>query len=103
MDTVSIRLGAIRKSNEEAILSIEKRILFWSGGFFVFAMLIHLLSSMLLPFVAGMLIAYFLDPVVDRFEAVGIQRGIASALILLTFFKKSIVIISYGRLTLERL
>ena len=41
---------------------------------------------MLLPFVAGMLIAYFLDPVVDRLERVGILRGIASALILMAFF-----------------
>ena len=67
-------------------MSIEKRILFWSGGFVVFAMLIHLLSSMLLPFVAGILIAYFLDPIVERFEAVGIPRGIASAMILSAFF-----------------
>ena len=67
-------------------MSTEKRILFWGGGYVVFTMLIYLLSSMLLPFVAGMLIAYFLDPVVDRFEAVGVPRGIASAIILSGFF-----------------
>ena len=44
MDTVGIRVGAIRKSNEEATLSIEKRILFWGGGLIVFAMLVHLLA-----------------------------------------------------------
>ena len=86
MDTVGIRVGAIRKSNEEATLSIEKRILFWGSGLIVFAMLIHLLSSMLLPFVAGILIAYFLDPVADRMEAAGVPRGIASAMILTAFF-----------------
>ena len=80
MDTVGIRVGAIRKLNEEATLSIEKRILFWGSGLIVFVMLIHLLSSMLLPFVAGILIAYFLDPVADRMEAAGVPRGIASAM-----------------------
>ena len=67
-------------------MSIEKRILFWGSGLIVFAMLIHLLSSMLLPFVAGILIAYFLDPVADRMEAAGVPRGIASAIILTSFF-----------------
>lgn len=67
-------------------MSLERRILFWGSGFIIFAMLVHLLSSMLLPFVAGILIAYFLDPVVDRMEAVGVPRGIASAMILIAFF-----------------
>ena len=60
--------------------------MFWVGGFAVCVLLVHLLSSILLPFVAGMLIAYFLDPVADRLEALSISRGISTALILLAFF-----------------
>ena len=65
---------------------IEKRTMFWVGGFAVCVLLVHLLSSILLPFVAGMLIAYFLDPVADQLEALSISRGISTALILLAFF-----------------
>ncbi|MEK9755275.1 MAG: AI-2E family transporter, partial [Rhodospirillaceae bacterium] len=67
-------------------MTIEKRTMFWVGGLAVFAYVVHLLSSILLPFVAGMLTAYFLDPVADRLEARRIPRGIATALILLAFF-----------------
>ena len=67
-------------------MTIEKRTVFWVGGFAVCVLLVHLLSSILLPFVAGMLIAYFLDPVADRLEALSISRGISTALILLAFF-----------------
>ena len=67
-------------------MTVERRALFWMAGLTVFAVLVHLLSEILLPFVAGMLTAYFLDPVADRLEARKIPRGIATALILLTFF-----------------
>jgi predicted PurR-regulated permease PerM len=67
-------------------MTIEKRTMFWIGGLLVCAILVHLLSSILLPFVAGMLTAYFLDPIADRLEERRVPRGIATALILLTFF-----------------
>jgi predicted PurR-regulated permease PerM len=67
-------------------MTVERRAIFWTAGLIVFAVLVHLLSEILLPFVAGMLTAYFLDPVADRLEARKIPRGIATALILLTFF-----------------
>ena len=61
-------------------------MMFWVAGVVVFAVLVHVLSGVLLPFVAAMGIAYFLDPVADRLEARKISRGIATSLILLTFF-----------------
>ena len=76
-------------------MTMERRALFWIGGLIVCAVLVHLLSSILLPFVAGMLTAYFLDPVADRLEERRVPRGIATALILLTFF-----IVAVGILTL---
>ena len=45
----------------------------------VFILLLWLLSDILLPFVAGMAIAYLLDPLTDRLEALGINR-LAAAL-----------------------
>ena len=67
-------------------MKTEKRVYFWIGGLILFVTLVHLLSPMLLPFVAGILIAYFLDPIVDRLERVGISRGVASAIILMVLF-----------------
>jgi predicted PurR-regulated permease PerM len=67
-------------------MTVEKRTLFWVAGFIICALLIHLLSSILLPFVAGMLTAYFLDPIADKLEARRVPRGLATAFILLAFF-----------------
>lgn len=67
-------------------MTSEKRAIFWIGGLVITGFLIHVLSGILLPFVAGMLTAYFLDPLADRLEAKKIPRGIATALILLAFF-----------------
>ncbi len=49
------------------------------------AMLV-LLQSILLPFVAGMAIAYFLDPVADKLEERGLGRTLATLLVLTIFF-----------------
>lgn len=42
-------------------------------------------SSILLPFVAGLALAYFLDPVADRLERFGMSRLVATVVILITF------------------
>jgi predicted PurR-regulated permease PerM len=44
------------------------------------------LRSVLTPFVAGMVAAYFLDPVADRLEASKLSRTMATATITITFF-----------------
>lgn len=58
---------------------------FWFVGCVVFIAILWLLRDMLLPFVAGMVIAYFLDPVADRFERWGAPRWLATVLVLLIF------------------
>ena len=50
------------------------------------AALLYLLSSMLLPFVAGLLVAYFLDPIAGRLEKWGCSRAVATTLITIAFF-----------------
>jgi len=64
----------------------ERQTVFWIAGGAAFLVLLHLLSSILLPFVAGMAIAYFLDPVADWLEERKFSRTLATTLILLTFF-----------------
>lgn len=49
-------------------------------------LLLWLLSPILLPFVAGMGVAYFLDPLADRLQRRGLSRGAATGLITFVFF-----------------
>ncbi len=63
-----------------------QRALIWGGGFVVLLVLIHMLREMLLPFIAGLAVAYFLDPLADRLEEKGCSRLAATAIITVAFF-----------------
>ena len=54
------------------------------GG--VIALLLYLLRAILLPFVAGMAVAYFLDPAVDKLEERGLNRTLATFIVTAIFF-----------------
>ena len=58
---------------------------FWLAAFAGFLLLVWLFSPVLLPFVAGLAIAYLLDPSVDRLELWGLPRWAATAAALLMF------------------
>lgn len=47
-------------------------------GVFVLAYMLSALSAILLPFVLGFALAYFLDPLADRLEAIGLRRSLAT-------------------------
>ncbi|WP_413206474.1 AI-2E family transporter [Rhodospirillum sp. A1_3_36] len=63
----------------------EKQLRVWLVGLVVFVALIYLLRSVLMPFAAGMIAAYFLDPLADRLEKWGASRLWATILITLGF------------------
>jgi predicted PurR-regulated permease PerM len=65
--------------------SLRRQIVFWLVVLAFFVVFLWLFSTILLPFVAGMALAYFLDPVADRLERWGLTRTAATSLILLTF------------------
>ena len=48
--------------------------------------LLYLLSGVMLPFVAGLLVAYFLDPIANRLEQMGCSRTLATTVITVAFF-----------------
>jgi len=57
---------------------------FYVGASIMLLVLVYFLyqlSGILLPFVIGFAVAYFLDPVADRLEALGVRRTLATALI----------------------
>src|SRR5829696_2748300 len=66
-------------------MPVQRQIRFWLAALVVAALTLYLLREVLLPFVAGMALAYVLDPVVDRLERLGLGRLGATILILALF------------------
>lgn len=64
----------------------NRQLKFWMIAGVVVVGLLVLLRSMLLPFVAGLTVAYFLDPAVDKLEERGLPRTAATALVTFIFF-----------------
>jgi len=62
-------------------LPVRDQLKYWSIAAAVFVLLLWLLGDVLLPFVIGGAIAYFLDPLADRLEALGLSRAAATAVI----------------------
>jgi predicted PurR-regulated permease PerM len=60
-------------------------VLFWVGLLVVALILFGLLQSILLPFAAGLVIAYVLAPAVARLERRGIRRTLGSVAVLISF------------------
>lgn len=62
-----------------------RQLRFWLVAAVLFVALLWLFSEILLPFVAGMILAYFLDPVADRLQKFGLSRLMATVVILVGF------------------
>lgn len=64
---------------------LRRQAMFWGITALVVMSLLYVFAGILLPFVFGMAIAYFLDPVADWLEKRGLSRLMASLAILLLF------------------
>jgi predicted PurR-regulated permease PerM len=62
----------------------ERQVLFWVTAAGLLILTIAVLKEILLPFVAGIAVAYFLSPLTDRLVALGFNRVVASLLIVAT-------------------
>jgi predicted PurR-regulated permease PerM len=62
---------------------VHRQLLFWLAGLLLFVLMLWLLSEIMLPFVAGLAIAYLLTPLTDRLERLGVNR-LAAALLIIT-------------------
>src|SRR5690606_38591898 len=65
--------------------TFRRQVLFWFASAFLLILFLYVFSSILLPFLAGMALAYFLDPVADRLERLGLTRTAATVVILIGF------------------
>ena len=59
-----------------------RQLTFWLLTFLVLAAVLWLLHDILLPFVAGIALAYVLAPLADRVERLGMNRTVAALLIV---------------------
>jgi predicted PurR-regulated permease PerM len=64
-------------------MTFQKQAGFWVIALLVLIFVLWLFQTILLPFIAGFVLAYFLDPVADRLERLGLPRIAATAIILL--------------------
>ncbi|QFI65690.1 Putative permease often clustered with de novo purine synthesis [Sinorhizobium alkalisoli] len=82
--------------NRVSGLGLRRQLFFWLLVLSAFILFLMLFRSILLPFLAGMALAYFLDPVADGLERLGLSRLMATIVILVTFifiFALSLMII----------
>lgn len=63
-------------------MPFQRQVIFWLAALLLLILLLWLLRGILLPFVAGLAIAYLLNPLTDRLERLGLSRMVAALLII---------------------
>jgi predicted PurR-regulated permease PerM len=95
--TLDIQKSWHPETAREGHMNLQRQLLFWLGTLVVFIFFVWLLKDILLPFIAGTVLAYLLNPLTDRLEKQGIGRGIATlitvALLLLFFVVAALIFV----------
>ena len=74
-------------------IGFGRQMTFWVVTFVVLVAAIWLLHEILLPFVAGMALAYLFNPLANRLEGLGVNRLIASLVIIGLFVLSFILLL----------
>lgn len=78
-------------------LPVREQAKYWGAAAALFLLALWFLGGVMLPFLIGGAIAYFLDPVADRLERLGLSRGAATVVIsvvaLLFFILLAVLVI----------
>jgi predicted PurR-regulated permease PerM len=74
-------------------LPARDQLKYWSVAIVVFAVVLWFLGDVLLPFVLGAAVAYFVDPVADRLERMGMSRTGATATITVAAVLLTVVLV----------
>ncbi len=74
-------------------MTIERQIAFWIAALVVLIAALWLLSPVMLPFVAGIALAYLLNPLARRLERLGVHRAVAGLLIIVLVLAALIVLV----------
>ena len=73
----------------------QRQVLFWLAAGVLFFLAILMLQDILLPFVTGLVLAYALDPVVEKLQKCGLGRLVASSLVVLLLLIVFIVVLVF--------
>jgi len=65
-------------------LPVRDQLKYWGVFTLILILVLWLLGDVLMPFVIGSAIAYFLDPVADKLENLGLSRAVATAIIVVS-------------------
>jgi predicted PurR-regulated permease PerM len=78
------------------VRSISARRLLIATGFAVLAILAYLLRGVLVPLFLAFLVAYALDPLVDRLETLKIPRALGAILVMLSLFGLVLIVLIFA-------
>lgn len=85
-------------------MRVERQLVFWLIALALLLLVIAALKDILLPFVAAIVIAYFLNPLADRLERAGLQRALAAAMIVgVAGVLMTLAVVFLGPLVLDQL
>lgn len=74
-------------------MTLQKQLGFWVAALAAFVLFLWAFQEILLPFIAGFVLAYFLDPVADWLERRGLNRLVATLIIIVAAVLAVIVIV----------
>src|ERR1700752_5080124 len=74
-------------------MTLTRQMTFWVLTFVVGVLMLYMLREILLPFVAGMALAYLLDPLANRVERMGVNRLAATLVIIGTVVLGFVILI----------
>lgn len=72
-------------------MTVQRQATIWLIVVLAVALTLYVLSSVLLPFVAGITLAYLLDPAADKLQSLGLRR-LAATIVILTLFLLAFVL-----------
>lgn len=67
-------------------MTVRTQLFYWLGAFVALCTLLYVFNDVLLPFVAGFALAYFLDPFADWLEEKKLSRGVSATIVMITAF-----------------
>jgi predicted PurR-regulated permease PerM len=73
-------------------MTLQRQIIIWVGLLALVVYALVSLSSVLLPFEAGLILGYLLDPLAERLERLGVRR-LGATLLLLALFILALVVL----------
>src|SRR6476620_6543338 len=74
-------------------MTLTRQMTFWVLTLLAVVLVLYVLREILLPFVAGMALAYLLDPLANRLERLGANRMLASLVIIGAFVLLFVILI----------